>query len=111
MTPLFSVYDLWTGVGVLKHVVEWHAEDPRDSKGHLERRDGALLHEDLRATRNILDAVKEARDALGRPLGIEVTISHLFSVADSDVRGVARTSRDPPQEPHYGDEVKGPSHV
>ena len=25
--------------------------------------------------------------------------------------GVARTSRDPPQEPHYGDEVKGPSHV
>ena len=38
-----------------------------------------------RATRNILDAVKEARDALGRPLGIEVTISHLFSVADSDV--------------------------
>ena len=38
-----------------------------------------------RATRNILDAVKEARDALGRPLAIEVTISHLFSVADSDV--------------------------
>ena len=38
-----------------------------------------------RATGNILDAVKEARDALGRPLGIEVTISHLFSVADSDV--------------------------
>ena len=38
-----------------------------------------------RATRNILDAVKEARDALGWPLGIEVTISHLFSVADSDV--------------------------
>ena len=38
-----------------------------------------------RATRNSLDAVKEARDALGRPLGIEVTISHLFSVADSDV--------------------------
>ena len=38
-----------------------------------------------RATRNILDAVKEARDALGRPLGIEVTISHLFSVADSNV--------------------------
>ena len=25
--------------------------------------------------------------------------------------GVARTSRDPPQEPHYGDEVEGPSHV
>ena len=38
-----------------------------------------------RATRNILDAVKEARDALGRPLAIEVTISHLFSVADGDV--------------------------
>ena len=25
--------------------------------------------------------------------------------------GVARTSRDPPQEPHYGDEVEGSSHV
>ena len=25
--------------------------------------------------------------------------------------GVARTSWDPPQEPHYGDEVEGPSHV
>ena len=25
--------------------------------------------------------------------------------------GVARTSRDPPQEPHYGDEVEGPSQV
>ena len=24
---------------------------------------------------------------------------------------VARTSRDPPQEPHYGDEVEGSSHV
>ena len=38
-----------------------------------------------RATRNILDAVEQARGALGRPLGIEVTLSHLFSVADSDV--------------------------
>ena len=25
--------------------------------------------------------------------------------------GVARTSLDPPQEPHYGDEVEGSSHV
>ena len=25
--------------------------------------------------------------------------------------GVARPSRDPPQEPHYGDEVEGSSHV
>ena len=25
--------------------------------------------------------------------------------------GVARTSRDPPQESHYRDEVEGPSHV
>ena len=25
--------------------------------------------------------------------------------------GVARTSRDPPQEPHYRDAVEGPSHV
>ena len=38
-----------------------------------------------RATRNILDAVEQAREALGRPLGIEVTLSHLFSVADDDI--------------------------
>ena len=38
-----------------------------------------------RATRNILDAVEHARAALGRPLSIEVTISHLFSVADADI--------------------------
>ena len=25
--------------------------------------------------------------------------------------GVARTSLDPPQEPHYGNEVEGSSHV
>ena len=25
--------------------------------------------------------------------------------------GVTRTSRDPPQDPHYRDEVEGPSHV
>lgn len=37
------------------------------------------------ATRNILDAVEQARDALGRPLEIEVTASHLFLVADSDI--------------------------
>ena len=37
-----------------------------------------------RATRNILDAVEQARGALGRPLGIEVTLSHLFSVAPLD---------------------------
>ena len=39
-----------------------------------------------RATRNILDAVEQARVALGRPLRIEVTISHLFSVAASDIK-------------------------
>ena len=38
-----------------------------------------------RATRNILDAVEPAREALGRPLGIEVAMSHLFAVADSDI--------------------------
>ncbi len=38
-----------------------------------------------RATRNILDAVEQARAALGRPLRIEVTLSHLFSVADADI--------------------------
>ena len=39
-----------------------------------------------RATRNILDAVEQAQDALGRPMKIEVTISHLFLVADRDVK-------------------------
>jgi len=38
-----------------------------------------------RATRNILDAVEQAREALGRPLTIEVTLSHLFTVAESDI--------------------------
>ena len=38
-----------------------------------------------RATRNILGAVEQARETLGRSLGIEVTTSHLFSVADSDI--------------------------
>ena len=38
-----------------------------------------------RATRNILDALEQAQDALRRPLGIEVTISHLFSVDPSDI--------------------------
>ena len=39
-----------------------------------------------RAVRNILDAVEHAQGALGRPLTIEVTLSHLFSVADSDIK-------------------------
>lgn len=38
-----------------------------------------------RATRNVLDAVEQAREALGRPLTIEVTLSHLFTVAESDI--------------------------
>ena len=38
-----------------------------------------------RATRNILDAVEHARGALERPLTIEITLSHLFTVADSDI--------------------------
>lgn len=38
-----------------------------------------------RATRNILDAVDRAQAALGRPLRIEVTLSHLFSVAETDI--------------------------
>ena len=38
-----------------------------------------------RAARNILDAVEQAREALGRPLGFEVTISHLFLVDNSDI--------------------------
>ena len=38
-----------------------------------------------RAARNILDAVEQARAALGRPLRIEVTASHLFSVAETDI--------------------------
>ena len=39
-----------------------------------------------RATRNILDAIEQARGVLRRPLRIEITISHLFSVADSDIK-------------------------
>ena len=46
-----------------------------------------------RATRNILDTVEQARGALGRPLGIEVTLSHLFSVADSDIERLSRVER------------------
>ena len=38
-----------------------------------------------RAARNILDAVERARAALGRALRIEVTMSHLFSVAETDI--------------------------
>ena len=38
-----------------------------------------------RAARNILDAVEHARAALGHPLRIEVTASHLFSVAETDI--------------------------
>ena len=39
-----------------------------------------------RAARNVLYAIDEARDKLGRPLNLEVTMSHLFSVADEDIR-------------------------
>ena len=81
-------------------MLEPYVTDPDNSGGVLfttERLSGFMQELDAhridlhlhasgdRATRNILDAVKEARDALGRPLGIEVTISHLFSVADRDV--------------------------
>ena len=38
-----------------------------------------------RAVRNILDAVEQARAALGRPLRIEITARHLFSVAETDI--------------------------
>ncbi len=38
-----------------------------------------------RAVRNILDAVEQARAALWRPLAIEITASHLFSVAEADI--------------------------
>ena len=57
----------------------------------MQELDGQGIHLHLhsvgdRATRNILDAVEQARGVLGRPLRIEVTLSHLFSVADSDIR-------------------------
>ena len=57
----------------------------------MQELDGQGIHLHLhsvgdRATRNILDAVEQAQEALGRPLAIEVTLSHLFSVADSDIR-------------------------
>ena len=82
-------------------MLEPYATDPDNSGGVLftTQRLSSFLQElddqgiDLhlhasgdRATRNILDAVKQARVALGRPLRIEVTLSHLFSVADSDIK-------------------------
>ena len=54
-----------------------------------------------RATRNILDAVEQAQDALGRPLKIEVTISHLFLVADSDVKRFAELNVHANFSPHW----------
>ena len=54
-----------------------------------------------RATRNILDAVEQAQDALGRPLGIEVTLSHLFSVAESDVKRFAELNVHANFTPHW----------
>ena len=54
-----------------------------------------------RATRNILDAVEQAQGALGRPLKIEVTISHLFLVADSDVKRFAELDVHANFSPHW----------
>lgn len=63
---------------------------PRLSR-FIQELDGQGIHLHLhaagdRATRNILDAVEQAQGALGRPLTIKVTLSHLFTVADSDIR-------------------------
>ena len=54
-----------------------------------------------RAARNVLDAVEQARGVLGRPLGIEVTMSHLFSVADSDVERFAELDVHANFTPHW----------
>ena len=54
-----------------------------------------------RATRNILDAVEQAQGALGRPLKIEVTISHLFLVADRDVKRFAGLNVHANFSPHW----------
>ena len=54
-----------------------------------------------RATRNILDAVEQAQGALGRPLKIEVTISHRFLVADRDVKRFAELNVHANFSPHW----------
>ena len=86
--------------GLTAAMLEPYATDPDNRGGVLftTRRLSGLMREldghgiDLhlhaagdRAARNILDAVEQARAALGRPLRIEVTASHLFSVAETDI--------------------------
>ena len=62
-----------------------------------------------RATRNILDAVEQAQGALGRPLKIEVTISHLFLVADRDVKRFPELNVHANFSPHwFGGTIAGP---
>ncbi len=54
-----------------------------------------------RATRNLLDAVEQARDALGRPLRMEVTLSHLFTVAEEDIARFAELNVHANFTPHW----------
>lgn len=54
-----------------------------------------------RATRNILDAVEQAQDALERPLAIEVTLTHLFTVAESDIKRFSELNVHANFTPHW----------
>ena len=53
--------------------------------------------------------LRTARGASRRPFAYKRALLHEYPVGGWG--GLARTSRDTPQEPHYGDEVEGPSHV
>ena len=54
-----------------------------------------------RAARNILDAVEQAQAALERPLRIEVTLSHLFTVAETDIERFRRLNVHANFTPHW----------
>ena len=54
-----------------------------------------------RATRNLLDAVEQAQGALGRSLRIEVTLSHLFTVAEEDIGRFAELDVHANFTPHW----------
>ena len=61
-----------------------------------------------RATRNLLDAIEQAQGALGRPLRMEITLSHLFTVAEEDIGRFAELNVHANFTPHwFGGEVFG----
>ncbi len=54
-----------------------------------------------RATREALDAVEEATQALGRPLGIQVTLAHLQIVDPADIARLGRLGINANMTPHW----------